>query len=70
MVDAPLIFESGFDSRLDHTLLIYTKYKICLECALRRGNLSHEEILNRMDLQMPEEDKREMASFIIENNGT
>jgi len=69
-VDAPLIFESGFESRLDHTLLIYTKYKFRLERALRRGNLSREEILRRMDLQMPEEDKRELATFVIENNGT
>ncbi len=70
VMDAPLIFESGFDSRLDHTLLIYTKYKIRLERAIRRGNLSREEILRRIDLQMPEEDKRELAEFVIENNGT
>ncbi|MFA4921668.1 MAG: dephospho-CoA kinase [Candidatus Neomarinimicrobiota bacterium] len=69
VLDAPLIFESGFDSRLDHTLLIYTKYKIRLERALRRGNLSREDILRRIDLQMPEEDKRELAEFVIENNG-
>lgn len=70
VVDAPLIFESGFDSRLDHTLLIYTKYKIRLERALRRGNLSREDILRRMELQMPDEEKRELATFVIENNGT
>ncbi len=70
VMDAPLIFESGFDSRLDHTLLIYTKYKIRLERAIRRGNLSREDILRRIDLQMPEEDKRELAEFVIENNGT
>lgn len=70
VMDAPLIFESGFDSRLDHTLLIYTKYKIRLERALRRGNLSREDILRRIDLQMPEEDKRDLAEFVIENNGT
>jgi len=70
VLDAPLIFESGFESRLDHTLLIYTKYKIRLERALRRGNLSREDILRRIDLQMPEEDKRELAEFVIENNDT
>lgn len=70
VVDAPLIFESGFDNHLDHTLLIYTKYKIRLERALRRGNLAREDILRRMELQMPDEEKRELASFVIENNGT
>lgn len=70
IVDAPLIFESGFDSHLDYTVLIYSTYKTRLERALRRGNLSREDILRRMELQMPEEEKRELASFIIENNGT
>ncbi len=70
VVDAPLIFESGFDSHLDHTLLIYTKYKVRLERALRRGNLSRDDILRRMELQMPDEEKRELATFVIENNGS
>lgn len=70
VVDAPLIFESGFDNHLDHTLLIYTKYRIRLERAIRRGNLTREDILRRMELQMPDEEKRELASFVIENNGT
>jgi dephospho-CoA kinase len=69
VMDAPLIFESGFDSRLDHTLLIYTKYKIRLERAIRRGNLSREESCGALTY-MPEEDKRELAEFVIENNGT
>jgi dephospho-CoA kinase len=70
VVDAPLIFESGFDSHLDHTLLIFASLKMRIARALRRGNLTREEILRRMDLQMPEEDKRDLASFVIENNGS
>jgi dephospho-CoA kinase len=70
IVDAPLIFESGFDNHLDHTVLIYTQLKNRLARAMRRGRLSREEILRRIELQMPEEDKRELASFVIENDGT
>lgn len=70
IIDAPLIFESGFDSHLDHTLLIFASLKLRIARALRRGNLNREEILRRMDLQMPEEDKRALASFVIENNGS
>ena len=68
-VDAPLIFESGFDNHLDHTLLIYTRFKIRMNRAMRRGTLSREDILRRIALQMPEEEKRELASYVIENNG-
>lgn len=70
VVDAPLIFESGFDSHLDHTVLIYAKYKTKLVRALRRGKLSREQIIKRMELQMPDEEKKELASYVINNDGT
>jgi len=70
VIDAPLIFESGLDSHLDHTVLIYSTYKIRIARAIRRGNLSREQILKRVELQMPEEEKRELASIVIENNGS
>ena len=70
VVDAPLIFESGLDSRLDHTVLIYTKLKHRLERAIRKGRLSRDDILRRIDLQMPEEEKRGLASYIVLNNGS
>ena len=68
--DAPLIFESGLDSRLDHTVLIYTKLKHRLERTIRKGKLPRDEILRRIDLQMPEEEKRELATHVIDNNGS
>jgi len=70
VLDAPLLFESGMDQHVDYTLLVYTKMKIRLQRALHRGNLSRDEILRRMDLQMPEEEKMELADFVIVNNGT
>lgn len=70
IIDAPLIFESGLDSHLDYTVLIYATYKLRISRAIRRGNLSRDQILRRMELQMPEEAKRELASFVIENNGS
>jgi dephospho-CoA kinase len=70
VMDAPLIFESGLDGHFDHTVLIYSKMKLRIGRAMRRGNLSREQILRRMELQMPEEDKRDLASIVIDNNGT
>lgn len=70
VMDAPLIFESGINGHLDHTVLIYSTMKLRIARALRRGNLTREQILQRMALQMPEEEKRELADFVVENNGT
>ena len=70
VLDAPLLFESGLDRHVDYTILVYARMKIRLQRALQRGRLSRDEILRRMDLQMPEEEKMELADFVIENNGT
>ncbi|MBS1270882.1 MAG: Dephospho-CoA kinase [Candidatus Marinimicrobia bacterium] len=70
ILDAPLLFESGLDLHTDYTVLVYTRMKLRLERAKKRGNLSHDEITRRMDLQMPEEEKVELADFVIDNNGT
>lgn len=70
VVDAPLIFESGFENHLDYTALIYTKLRIRLSRALARGNLSADQIQKRIALQMSEEQKRELADFTLDNNGT
>ncbi|MBN2601160.1 MAG: dephospho-CoA kinase [Candidatus Marinimicrobia bacterium] len=70
VMDAPLIFESGIDAHFDHTVLIYSTMKLRINRAMKRGNLSREQILRRMDFQMPEEEKRGLASIVIENNGS
>jgi len=70
VMDAPLIFESGIDAHFDHTVLIYSTMKLRINRAMKRGNLPREQILQRMELQMPEEEKRELASIVIENNGS
>lgn len=70
VMDAPLIFESGINGHLDHTVLIYSTMKLRIARALRRGNLTREQILQSMALQMPEEEKRELADFVVENNST
>lgn len=70
VVDAALIFESGFDKYFDLTLLIFANQDIRLGRALERGNLSREQIIHRMNLQIPEEQKQKLADYIIDNNST
>jgi dephospho-CoA kinase len=37
---------------------------------MSRGGMTREEFLRRIDLQWPDEDKVNMADFVIHNNGT
>ena len=44
------------------------KYRF--ERALKRGNLTRDDILRRIELQWTDEEKSEMADYTIHNNGT
>ncbi len=70
IVDGALILEAGLHQHLDLVVLIASSLKYRIERALKRGNISREDILSRIDLQWTDERKAEMADHVIYNNGT
>jgi dephospho-CoA kinase len=70
IVDAALIYETGFDAHLDYVIVVTAHLKNRMERALNRGTLSREEILKRVEFQWPEEEKVNMADFVIHNDNT
>lgn len=70
VIDAALIYESGADTHMDYVIVITALLKIRMERALQREMLSRDEILKRIDLQWPEEEKIALADFVIHNDST
>ena len=70
MVDGALIYESGLDTHLDYIIVVTAKLSIRMERSFKKGNLLREDILRRIDLQLPCETKVRMADFVIHNNTT
>ena len=70
VVDAALIYESGADTHMDYVIVITALLKVRMERALQRETLTRDEILKRIDLQWPEEEKIALADFVIHNDGT
>ena len=70
IVDAALIYESGYDAHLDYVIVVTAQLKHRMERALNRNKLTREEILKRIDFQWPEEDKTSLADFVIHNDGS
>ena len=70
IVDAALIYESGYDAHLDYVIVVTAQLKHRMERALNRNTLTREEILKRNEFQWPEEDKTSLADFVIHNDGT
>ena len=70
IIDAAMIYESGYDIHLDYIIVITAQLKNRMERALGRKTLTREEILKRIEFQWPEEEKVGMADFVIHNDGS
>ena len=69
IVDAALVYESGLDTHLDYIIVVTAQLQNRMERSLARNTLSREEILKRMEFQWAEEEKVNMADFVIHNDG-
>lgn len=69
VVVVPLLFEVGWDLELDATICVSSSQAIQVERLVQRG-LSEDDANKRIEAQMPVEEKRRRAGFLIENTGT
>ena len=70
IVDAALKYESGADTHMDFVIVITSLLRFRAERAMGRGNMTREDFMKRVDLQWPDEDKAQLADFIIPNNSS
>jgi dephospho-CoA kinase len=68
-IETAILFESGFDKYVDLSVMVYAPLEVRIERAAIRDNASYEEITRRIRNQLPDERKKERASFIIYNDG-
>ena len=68
VVDAALIYESGADTHMDYVIVVSSLISHRTERVMSRNNITREDFLKRVSLQWPEEDKENMADYIIQNN--
>lgn len=70
LVEAAVLFESGFNKSLDYVVTVYTNKKTRIERLMIRDESSKTEINNLMKFQIDEKSKMEMSDFVIMNNKT
>ncbi len=70
ILDAPLLFEARMEEYLDLTIVVIADRKVRIKRALERGNLTEEDIVRRIELQMPDKEKQARADLVVTNNGT
>ena len=68
IASVPLLFEIDTQPMFDKTILVCADKKIRLQRLMNRNGYSLEHALERINSQISQEEKRNIADFIIENN--
>lgn len=68
--EVPLLFESGMHEKMDRNILVACGEEQRVKRILERDNTTRQAALARIRTQMPEEEKRLLANYILENDGT
>ncbi len=70
VVNTPLLFESGFNSYMDRNIVVTALTDQVIDRGIKRDNISGDEIRERLDHQIPLNEKIKLADYIIDNSGS
>lgn len=68
VIDAALMIESGSYKRFTQLIVVWCDSAIQLERLMLRNNLSEAEALKRINSQMPQDEKKSFANFLIDTS--
>jgi dephospho-CoA kinase len=66
----PLLYEVNLQYFFHKVLLVYTPEEIQIERLMKRDGISREMAVNILSSQLPLEEKRSYADFIVDNSGS
>ena len=69
LVEVPLLFEIGWESRYSHTIAIWSPREVQIARLMARNGLTRGQAEARLDVQMSADAKLARADFGLINNG-
>jgi len=70
VLEAAMLYESGFDKKMDKNVLVIADEEQRVKRLMARNNLSQEEALKRINIQIPQVDKIFKSDYVIFNDGS
>lgn len=67
IIDAALLIEVGLYKKMDKVIVVYADEKTQIERLMKRDGLAEDGAKQRISSQMPLQEKRKFADFVIEN---
>ena len=68
VIDAALMIESGGYKRFDKLIVVHCRDDIQLQRVIARNDLSRYEAQKRIAAQMPQEEKKKFADYLIDTS--
>jgi dephospho-CoA kinase len=70
VVEAAILIETGSYRRFDKLILVFCERDLQIERALRRNGAVEADIRARIERQMPLDEKRKYADYVVDTSGT
>jgi dephospho-CoA kinase len=70
VIEVPLLYEAELSGYFDYVILVKSAKKNALDRAAAKLGLSKNDVLKRMNAQIPQSEKEKIADFSISNDGT
>ena len=67
--EAALLFESGSYKELDYTILVTAPMDIRIQRVIERDGATEQQVQERINKQLSDEEKLQLADFVIVNDG-
>jgi len=68
ILDAPLLYETNLTGIVDKVVVVWVSKKTQIKRLMERDKISYEEILMKINSQIPLDYKRKLADYVINNN--
>lgn len=67
--EAAIMLETESKNTVDKIVLVYSPLQLRIERTMKRDNSNEEEVLKKINNQMPEEEKLQLVDYVIFNDG-
>ena len=68
ILESAILFESNFDRYVDFCLTVYSPHELRIKRVMARDQITETEVLQRMQHQLPDEEKMKRAGYVIYND--
>lgn len=70
IIDAPLLFESGFDTECDATIVVTSSDESKISRIMERDGITRDMAMARISSQIPDSSLTKRCTYVINNNST